>query len=227
MSTDPPEARCGAVDAAEPRHASVPGSPRGAAETADLPADYYRGVSRGGALAAVVLAAAGVGAVAAAGFVLAGSSGASTAGRMPAEPPEAARRAPVPALEGADALTGKPLSLADFAGKPVVLVVWSSWCSGCPEQAAALRRFAQHAGVAVLGIDTQDTEAAARRVYERWGWSFPSLMDPDGAMVAQLGLDALPTTIFLDSRHRIAARTAGPVNLHRLTAGVASAAGSR
>jgi thiol-disulfide isomerase/thioredoxin len=176
-------------------------------------------VSRRGAAVAVVLAAAGVGAVAAAGLVVAGDSGAS-AHTASSEVAEAARRPSIPPIEGNDVVTGKPFSLVDFAGRAVVVAVWSSWCAGCPQQAAALHRFAtNHPRAAVLGIDTQDTQVAARRAYERWGWSFPSIADPDGALVARLQLDSLPATIFLDRRHRIADQATGVARLDRLEEG--------
>ena len=36
-------------------------------------------------------------------------------------------------LTGRD-LEGNPLSAADFRGKPVVAVVWGSWCAPVPER---------------------------------------------------------------------------------------------
>src|SRR5262249_21254365 len=36
-----------------------------------------------------------------------------------------------PSLQGRDPITGGEVSLAQFAGRPVVLNVWASWCTGC------------------------------------------------------------------------------------------------
>jgi thiol-disulfide isomerase/thioredoxin len=114
------------------------------------------------------------------------------------------------ALRGSDVLTGKEVALADFAGKPVVVNIWASWCPGCNAEAAALARFAEaHPRVAFLGIDFQDSREAAREFYARYGWEFPSIFDPDGELARRLGLRGTPTTIFLDAEHREAARIVG------------------
>ncbi len=130
-------------------------------------------------------------------------------------------REPAPELEGRDPISGERVSLADFAGTPVVVNVWASWCPGCHEEAEDLRRFAEaHPGVVVLGIDIQDTEAGARGFYERWGWEHPSIFDPSGTLAAELGLQGLPTTYFLDAEHRLAARIVGETNFDGFVAGL-------
>jgi len=43
-----------------------------------------------------------------------------------APPADASNRPPAPAIEGTS-LDGKPISLADYRGRPVFVNVWSSW----------------------------------------------------------------------------------------------------
>ena len=104
-----------------------------------------------------------------------------------------------PSLHGRDPITGREVSLAQFAGRPVVLNVWASWCTGCNQEAADLARFAvSHANARVLGVDTQDTTGGARAFYRKWHWRHPSIADPSGSLSAQLAVTGLPTTYFLD-----------------------------
>jgi thiol-disulfide isomerase/thioredoxin len=115
-----------------------------------------------------------------------------------------------PELSGEDPITGEEIELADFRGKPVVINIWASWCPGCIDEAADLREFAaDHPEAVLLGVDFQDTFSGAREFYERWGWEHPSIFDSSGSRTAALGLFGLPTTLFLDARHRIAARVVG------------------
>jgi thiol-disulfide isomerase/thioredoxin len=115
-----------------------------------------------------------------------------------------------PEVSGEDPITGKDVALDDFRGKPVVINIWASWCPGCNEEAADLREFAaDHPEAVLLGVDFQDTFSGAREFYERWGWKHPSIFDSSGSQTAQLGLFGLPTTLFLDTDHRIAARIVG------------------
>lgn len=125
--------------------------------------------------------------------------------------PDAARPAGrTVALAGNDVLTGEPISLAELRGKPVVINIWASWCAGCNAEARALAAFAEaHPEAAFVGVNFQDSEDAARAFVERYDWTFPSVFDPDGQRAFSLGLRGTPTTIFLDRRHREAARIVG------------------
>jgi cytochrome c biogenesis protein CcmG, thiol:disulfide interchange protein DsbE len=126
-----------------------------------------------------------------------------------------------PSLRGTDPITGKQVSLAQFAGRPVVLNVWASWCTGCNQEAADLARFAaSHPGAQVLGVDTQDTTGGARAFYRKWHWHHPSIADPSGSLSAQLAVTGLPTTYFLDARHRVVGKIVGAGNLAEFEQGL-------
>ena len=117
-------------------------------------------------------------------------------------------------VRGTDPVTGKRVDLASFSGKPVVINIWASWCPGCNQEAADLARFARaHQDAQVVGVDIEDTRGDARAFYRHWGWHHPSVFDPQGSIAARLGLQGLPTTIFLDARHRPVARIVGASNL--------------
>lgn len=141
-------------------------------------------------------------AVVAVGIVTARGSGA-------AEPIVAASGKTV-SLSGTDPITGQQVSLADYAGKPVVLNIWGSWCPGCAAEAEDLRRFAaDHPEAPLIGIDLQDSKGAARAFYERYNWTHPSISDPDGNISFSLGLQGTPSTFFLDAQHRVRTRIVG------------------
>lgn len=127
-------------------------------------------------------------------------------------------------LEGSDVLTGKTVSLESFRGKPVVINIWASWCPGCNAEARALSEFAEaHPEAAFVGINFQDSKDAARGFYDAYGWTFPSVFDPDGQIAFSLGLQGTPTTIFLDSRHREVARIVGETDEQGFADGLAAA----
>ena len=117
-------------------------------------------------------------------------------------------------LAGTDPITGAKVDLTQFAGKPVVVNVWASWCPGCNDEAADLAQFARaHPEAQVVGLDIRDTRDDARAFYRRWGWRHPSIFDPSGELAAKLGLQGLPSTFVLDSEHRIASRIVGSTDL--------------
>ena len=117
-------------------------------------------------------------------------------------------------IAGTDPVTGRHVSLAAYAGKPIVLNVWGSWCPGCNDEAADLARFAAtHPQVQVIGIDLQDSKSGARAFYRRWHWKHPSIFDPNGDIAFRLGLQGTPTTFFLNRQHKIVAQVVGATNL--------------
>jgi thiol-disulfide isomerase/thioredoxin len=116
-------------------------------------------------------------------------------------------------------LDGKPISLADYAGKVVVINVWGSWCGPCRAEAADLEvaaRTLAAKGVVMLGINTRDDGAATALAFERThGVTYPSIFDPGGrtllAFHGTLNPSAIPTTVIIDAQGRVAARILGPV----------------
>jgi thiol-disulfide isomerase/thioredoxin len=176
-------------------------------------------------LAGVAAAVVAVGVVLAAGILLAGGDGGPRGGSTSAAPPRQIGDAqPAPDLRGVDPVTGKDVALADFRGKPVVLNVWASWCPGCIDEAADLRRFAAaHPEAVVLGIDFQDPKAGAQDFYRRWQWTHPSIWDVSGSMTAALGLQGMPTTYFLSADHLIVAQVIGATDLAGFEQGLEAA----
>ena len=169
------------------------------------------------AAAAVAIVVAAVG-----GFAIAHNRGGASAENLSALPGADSRAdgAP-PLLRGRDPVTGRQVSLAQFAGRPVVLNVWASWCTGCNQEAADLARLAaSHPGAQLLGVDTQDTTGGARAFYRKWHWRHPSMSDPRGSLAARLAVTGLPTTYFLDRRHRVVARIVGAGNLAQFEQGL-------
>ncbi|MER7577913.1 TlpA disulfide reductase family protein [Streptomyces sp. NPDC126514] len=130
-----------------------------------------------------------------------------------------AERQEAPGIAGDD-LAGQPTALADFGGKIVVVNVWGSWCSPCRAEAAVLEeihRDMRPQGVRFLGINTRDRQTKAARSFEQtYGLTFRSLYDPAGRLLLQFPADilnpqAIPSTMVIDRRGRIAASVSGPV----------------
>jgi thiol-disulfide isomerase/thioredoxin len=86
-------------------------------------------------------------------------------------------------------------------GFPIVVNNWGSWCGPCrlefPSfQAVAERRGAQ---VAFLGVDTDDSEDAAKSFLEKLPLPYPSYSDPDYDISDDLDVGRrLPATAFYD-----------------------------
>jgi cytochrome c biogenesis protein CcmG, thiol:disulfide interchange protein DsbE len=105
-------------------------------------------------------------------------------------------------------------SLADHAGKVVVLNVWASWCPPCVSEMPLLQRTHERIsdrGGVVLGIDTQDAQEDALKFLREKDIDFPSLRDREREYGRDLGVSGYPETFLIDREGRIAALRRGPV----------------
>jgi thiol-disulfide isomerase/thioredoxin len=128
---------------------------------------------------------------------------------------------PAPDLAGADPVTGRRVSVSDFAGRPLVINMWASWCTGCIAEAPDIRRFTEdHPDVGFLGIAVSDSIGGSRGFVDRFGWTHPSIFDPDGGHAAKLNLRGLPTTIFVTADGTIAGEALGEVTYEQLVEAV-------
>jgi thiol-disulfide isomerase/thioredoxin len=129
---------------------------------------------------------------------------------------------PLPALEGVDPVSGGRVAASDFAGRPLVINMWASWCTGCVIEAPDIRRFVvDHPEVGFLGVLVNDSPAAARAFVERFDWTHPSIDDPRGELAASLGMLGLPTTLFVRADGTIAGEALGEVTYEQLVDTVA------
>jgi peroxiredoxin len=116
------------------------------------------------------------------------------------EPPYAllGRSAPDFALHAA---AGDNVRLSEHRGEVVVLNFWSSRCTSCRTQLAALNRsFATYrsAGLSVYGVGVDDDAAQARDFARTAGVEFTLLLDPAKAVSRSYQVDNLPMTVLID-----------------------------
>jgi cytochrome c biogenesis protein CcmG/thiol:disulfide interchange protein DsbE len=116
---------------------------------------------------------------------------------------------------------GRQVSLSQYAGQPVILNFWASWCTPCQQETPLLARWhVSHRNVILLGLDENDTVARALAFARAKGVSYPLAFDPDVSVASAYGVAALPQTFFINSRHQLVAHTAGAVTSAQLAAGL-------
>jgi cytochrome c biogenesis protein CcmG/thiol:disulfide interchange protein DsbE len=118
---------------------------------------------------------------------------------------------PAPDFAVAD-LDGRPLRLADLAGRPVIVNFWASWCGPCVEEfpilARALREH-EAEGLVVVGVVVRDNSEAARGFMSRMGAGWPAAMDPGEEVARRFGIYAPPESFFIGADGTIAGRQIG------------------
>ena len=110
---------------------------------------------------------------------------------------------------------GQPVSLDAHRGQVVVVNFWASWCvPACYDEAPVLERnwrTYRDRGVAVIGVDIQDTDEAARTFIDRFDLTFPNARDATGRVAVDYGVYGVPETFFIDRAGRIRSKHVGAV----------------
>jgi len=124
--------------------------------------------------------------------------------------------------------SAQQISLSDYAGKPLIVNFFASWCEPCQKETPLLARFyrAEHAKVAIVGLDENDVLGSATSFTRKEGVGYPVGFDPEVIAASAYGVAGLPQTFFLDARHRIVDRVFGAVTQADLNHGIALATGS-
>jgi cytochrome c biogenesis protein CcmG, thiol:disulfide interchange protein DsbE len=92
--------------------------------------------------------------------------------------------------------------LAALRGHPVVVNKWASWCGPCREELPFFQRLSAQMGkrVAFVGVDGNDSPAAARTFLGEFPLPYPSYTDPDESIAGLLGATVgFPATAFYDA----------------------------
>ncbi|MGO9201491.1 MAG: redoxin domain-containing protein [Limisphaerales bacterium] len=149
-------------------------------------------------------------------------------------------------------LEGRPVRLADFRGKTVLLNFWATWCTAClaeiPDLIALRKKLGDH--VAILGVALDGTPdehghqtgeqgqgrahaehpsrkellgKVARAVKAR-GINYPVLLDPEAAVGRHFNGGELPTTVIIDAQGRLRRRFVGERSLEVFEAMIAQVA---
>jgi peroxiredoxin len=119
------------------------------------------------------------------------------------DPPELAVGQTAPEIQGED-LNGKRMKLSDFRGKVVLLMFWGSWCKVCmaevPHEQELLQRWGGQ-GFAVVGVNSDEDRAAARRACADKGLTWRSFWDrsPEGPVIRRWNVHRWPTLYLIDA----------------------------
>ncbi len=101
---------------------------------------------------------------------------------------------------------GKPVSLADYAGKPVWLTFGASWCPDCRTESAdvqATYTANKDKGLVVLGVFINEPATDVAGYAKRAGLTFPIAVDPNADIAAAYRSMGIPTHVFIGSDGKV------------------------
>jgi cytochrome c biogenesis protein CcmG/thiol:disulfide interchange protein DsbE len=98
-------------------------------------------------------------------------------------------------------LEGRPIHLGDFAGRPLWIVFWATWCTPCQQEASDIRAsYHAHRGddLEVLAIDVQEPAVAVREYALSHDLDYAIGLDATAGVKTLYGSLGLPSHFFLD-----------------------------
>lgn len=125
----------------------------------------------------------------------------------------AGKPAPDVVFTGAD---GRDVTLADFAGRPLLVNIWATWCAPCKAEMPTLDALAAleagNISVIVVSQDLEGRKLVGPYFAENDFANLEPYIDPDNGLLSSMGGNVqLPTTILYDSGGKEVWRVAGGV----------------
>ncbi|MGH2462829.1 MAG: TlpA family protein disulfide reductase [Candidatus Limnocylindria bacterium] len=123
-------------------------------------------------------------------------------------------------------LNGEPVHLSDYAGRPVIVNFWASWClPACAEEFPVLAEALEaHAdvGLAVIGIVYRDRSEAARAFADEFHATWPLAMDPGERVARDYEVFGPPESWLIGPDGILVSRHIGPFTAEELAAELAN-----
>ncbi|SDQ01722.1 TlpA disulfide reductase family protein [Ectopseudomonas guguanensis] len=101
-------------------------------------------------------------------------------------------------------LQGEAVSLRDYAGRPLVVNLWATWCPPCRREMPVLMQAQQReTGITILFVNQGESAALVTEFLAAQQLSLDHLLLDEPVRLGQLvGSRALPTTLFYDAEGR-------------------------
>ena len=127
---------------------------------------------------------------------------------LAAEPATKLEKAPVWELMNE---AGELVKSSDFAGQPLIIHFWATWCPYCKKLQPGLdtlyKKYADQ-GLQMIAISFWEDEGATPQAsLDERGHSFKTVVEGDHVARQLFGVKGTPTTVFIDKAGNIVART--------------------
>jgi len=123
---------------------------------------------------------------------------------------------------------GNEVKLSNFAGKPIVLNFWASWCGPCqmemPDFEEMYKTYGEEVAFVMVNMTdgSQETVESATQFITEKGYTFPVYYDTKMEGAYYYSVYSLPTTYFIDAEGYVSASNKGMISGENLQKGIES-----
>jgi len=128
-----------------------------------------------------------------------------------------------PEFHALDLATARPVTLADYRGKVLLVNIWATWCEPCRAEMPAierLHRLVTDTSFRIVSVSVDKADSGTVTAFAReFGLTFPILQDQSGAIQDEYQTTGVPESFVVDRQGVIvkkvigAAEWDGPVNV--------------
>ena len=117
---------------------------------------------------------------------------------------------------------GNDVKLSDYFGKPIVLNFWAYWCGPCQSEMPEFNaRYEELGGeVTFLMVHADPDTQSGKQIVTDAGYTFPVIFDEAGLAGMTYGINAYPTTFFVDAQGKLQAYYMGMMDADLLQQGI-------
>jgi len=121
---------------------------------------------------------------------------------------------------------GNEVKFSNFAGKPIVLNFWASWCGPCqmemPDFEEMYKTYGQEVQFVMVNMTdgSQETLDSATKFITEKGYTFPVYYDTKMEGAYLYSVYSLPMTYFIDAEGNVAASSRGMISGENLQKGI-------
>jgi cytochrome c biogenesis protein CcmG, thiol:disulfide interchange protein DsbE len=124
---------------------------------------------------------------------------------------KAGEPSPAPTFAITD-VAGKPLNLADFKGKVVLLDFWATWCGPCKVEIPHFVEFQKKygpQGLQIVGLSLDDDGKPVREFAQKMGINYPVALADEKLTTRYGGILGLPVAFVIDRNGNIVKKFTG------------------
>ncbi|HEU5441968.1 MAG TPA: redoxin domain-containing protein [Ktedonobacterales bacterium] len=129
--------------------------------------------------------------------------------------PVIGHRAPDFTITSWNGTPGQQIHLAAFAGRPVVVNFWGSWCAECVEEQPVVNAAWQHyqaQGVQFIGIAYNDIADNGTAYLKQYGVTYPAGPASSDSVAVDYSVTGAPETVFIGRNGVVVNKIIGPLD---------------
>jgi len=116
-----------------------------------------------------------------------------------------------------ESVDGKEYSISEFRGKKVILNFFATWCTPCRAEIPDFESFHQNnKDIVLIGVNIQEDKKTVEEFLKSMGVSYIVLLDKEGKIATNFGIEGIPTTFLLDENGKIVAKNVGMMTYDEL-----------